>query len=358
MTFSDGTRYTASELLAAPGLKGTIFDDVISGTVSADIIEGGRGTDRLIGGDGADTYIFNRGDGTDTIVENSYNSGFSINSGVRNRLILNGYEPDEVTVTLVGTSDVLLQLAGQDQILIEGQMGSGSTNGLVRISEVVFENGQTWRNYDGFAELLAQRRAPEADEVLPCDLDDVRQGGPGNDLLQGGRFSKTIIFNRGDGVDVLNQLTLPSQQRFEFRGYELADAKFNRLPDNPLQLVISFVGSDDRVILPTYFAGDRRGSDTFRFDDQILTQAQVLARIFGQISTDGNDIIIGTEYRETIEAGLGDDFIDTVRVRLRSARPFTEAKRSSSDRYRSSSGRENHSDDTRSTFVPRDTSTL
>ena len=50
--------------------------------------------------------------------------------------------------------------------------------------------------------------------------------------------------------------------------------------------------------------------------------------------------------------------LSTVRVRLRSARPFTEAKRSSSDRYRSSSGRENHSDDTRSTFVPRDTSTL
>jgi len=45
-------------------------------------------------------------------------------------------------------------------------------------------------------------------------------------------------------------------------------------------------------------------------------------------------------------------------VRLRSARPLTEAKRSSSDRYRSSSGRENHSDDTRFTFVPRDTSTL
>ncbi len=37
----------------------------------------------------------------------------------------------------------------------------------------------------------------------------------------------------------------------------------------------------------------------------------------------------------------------TTRLRLRSERPFTLAQRSSSDRYRSSSGRLNHSDDTR-----------
>lgn len=48
----------------------------------------------------------------------------------------------------------------------------------------------------------------------------------------------------------------------------------------------------------------------------------------------------------------------TLRVRLRSARPMTETKSLSSDRYHSSSGREIHSDDTRSTFSTRDTFTL
>ena len=48
----------------------------------------------------------------------------------------------------------------------------------------------------------------------------------------------------------------------------------------------------------------------------------------------------------------------TTRLRLRSDRPFTDAQRSSSDRYRSSSGRLNHSDDTRPFRSPRLTSTF
>jgi hypothetical protein len=48
----------------------------------------------------------------------------------------------------------------------------------------------------------------------------------------------------------------------------------------------------------------------------------------------------------------------TTRLRLRSDRPFTLAQRSSSDRYRSSSGRLNHSDDTRPFRSPRLTSTF
>ena len=48
----------------------------------------------------------------------------------------------------------------------------------------------------------------------------------------------------------------------------------------------------------------------------------------------------------------------TTRLRLRSDRPFTLAQRSSSERYRSSSGRLNHSDDTRPFRSPRLTSTF
>ena len=50
--------------------------------------------------------------------------------------------------------------------------------------------------------------------------------------------------------------------------------------------------------------------------------------------------------------------VSTTRVRLRSDRPRTDRARSPSDRNRSSSGRENHSDDTRPTREPRETSTL
>ena len=50
--------------------------------------------------------------------------------------------------------------------------------------------------------------------------------------------------------------------------------------------------------------------------------------------------------------------LSTMRVWLRSDRAFTEFRRSVSDRYRSSAGRLNHSDDTRPIRWPRLTSTL
>ena len=50
--------------------------------------------------------------------------------------------------------------------------------------------------------------------------------------------------------------------------------------------------------------------------------------------------------------------LSAVRVRLCSVRPCTAANSSDSDRYRSSAGRENHSEDTRPIRAPRLTSTL
>ena len=51
-------------------LRGLAGNDTLRGGDSADLLEGGTGNDRLEGGKGADTYLFGRGDGADTLVEN------------------------------------------------------------------------------------------------------------------------------------------------------------------------------------------------------------------------------------------------------------------------------------------------
>lgn len=48
-------------------LLGTNDDDTISGLDGADIIRGGQGDDTLIGGAGNDFFIWNVGDGNDTV---------------------------------------------------------------------------------------------------------------------------------------------------------------------------------------------------------------------------------------------------------------------------------------------------
>lgn len=50
-------------------LTGGDGDDTLTGLAGSDVLAGGKGKDLLVGGKGNDTYLFNRGDGQDTIVD-------------------------------------------------------------------------------------------------------------------------------------------------------------------------------------------------------------------------------------------------------------------------------------------------
>ena len=65
-SFSDGTSLTAAQVHDL-SMTGGAGDDTIVGSDAADTLRGGLGNDTLQGGLGADTYVFNRGDGVETI---------------------------------------------------------------------------------------------------------------------------------------------------------------------------------------------------------------------------------------------------------------------------------------------------
>lgn len=67
--FSDGTVWSSADIRAAlsDSLTGSDDDDYILGFYTDDVIGGGAGNDYLDGKSGNDTYLFNKGDGHDTI---------------------------------------------------------------------------------------------------------------------------------------------------------------------------------------------------------------------------------------------------------------------------------------------------
>ncbi|MEW6589457.1 MAG: putative Ig domain-containing protein, partial [Pseudomonadota bacterium] len=68
--FSDGTEWNLEQLLARGlDIEGGVADDSLVGTSVADRLHGGAGNDILDGGAGDDTYMFNRGDGMDSIAD-------------------------------------------------------------------------------------------------------------------------------------------------------------------------------------------------------------------------------------------------------------------------------------------------
>ncbi len=68
-----GTDGTVSNhtLTGVEGVVGTAYADTIGGGAADETFVGGGGNDYLYGGAGADTYVLGRGDGSDTIVEDS-----------------------------------------------------------------------------------------------------------------------------------------------------------------------------------------------------------------------------------------------------------------------------------------------
>lgn len=139
--FADGTIWTSEDMLqkvrhyyGSDGNDNIIAYDKMYGVgYEDDFLYGGTGDDRLIGGSGDDTYIFNVGDGNDTIIDKKGT----------NRIILNGVLEDDIFVeerngewyiNSQGTSILLSNFKKTDSYLIE------FADGTVWTMENILEN--------------------------------------------------------------------------------------------------------------------------------------------------------------------------------------------------------------------------
>ncbi|MDI1279650.1 calcium-binding protein, partial [Methylobacter sp.] len=89
-------------------LMGGAGNDIIGGQQGGDILIGGIGNDTLIGGTGQDTYIFNRGDGRDTVIDYDKDSNLIFGEGIG---------ASDITLRL---GSLELDLGNGDQVHIDG----------------------------------------------------------------------------------------------------------------------------------------------------------------------------------------------------------------------------------------------
>jgi len=221
--FSDGTVWTPSQLAHLGysqaktsgddyiiGIKendtisGAEGNDSLYGWLGNDILTGGAGDDYLEGSWHADTYVYNLGDGNDTIQEYSSSTSFSRHLG--DKLLL-GADVSVADVVLskgeVDAQDLQISIAGEDgSILINNQFGS--VNYGVEVIE--FADGTLWTEVD-----FAAMSASSGDDSLIGTLEDNRldgmagndfiSGEGGDDILVGGGGSDTLV--GGLGADTL-----------------------------------------------------------------------------------------------------------------------------------------------------------
>jgi trimeric autotransporter adhesin len=363
LRFSDGSFVALADQLPLPGglVEGTdeanlirtgssddtIFagagDDVVYAGAGNDLLTGGTGADTLQGGAGQDRYLFNTGDGTDTIVDSA---------GEGNRLVFGtGISAGSVTLQLVEGDAIAIrtgQLGDRIQIIssLEGadqpavdvvEFADGST---VSIEQLLAQGIVSIGTMDGdvltgtpLVDQLSGLGGDDVifggfdgdrifgnegnDQLLGGDGDDLLDGGSGSDVLNGEDGADTYVFGRESGQDLLSDLPVeqggpntiqltsevsPGDVHLQVR--QAVDGMNLVLTIEGSSAELTLVGASDPSLLQI---SEIRFANGTRWDmDQILSRIEgvrVTASAFGSE-------LEGSGFRDELNGAAGNDVLD------------------------------------------------
>ena len=339
----------------ANNLNGTAMDDILvgnggndtlRGNAGNDVLKGGSGNDYLDGGEGNDTYIWNYGDGFDTIYDTSNNDTIVFGKGISFRdlvfrsvgqtllILVDGDEQQGVKIssffyninnkienlrfydgTIVHLSDIGLTLQQTDAK--ESVYGSGFDDVIHANGgdDVVWGKGGNDIIYGGAGD----------DNLYGGNGEDILFGGAGNDDMNGEDGRDIYLYNLGDGLDTIYDGASSKEEgdiirfgegislddiTFETDGSSLKmilngdetqglilRSFFNTYDDNAKNKVLEFAdGSQVMMNKRGYeLVMTKAGSLTATNYDDIIHVTEESTRVWGK---GGNDIIYG---------GAGDD---------------------------------------------------
>ena len=334
-------------------LYGEEGDDTLYGESGDDTLIGGVGSDRLEGGEGSDTYVFNLGDGVDTVYDYEYDMtpqdrilfGEGISSeNVRmerrgNNLVVWYSENDSFTVKdayrdYYGTGRYFVEsIEFSDGIVWNTEdiankanqiLGTDENDTLEGFNEAVgYHQNETFRAGAGNDRVYASNGddilyGEEGEDTLYGESgDDTLVGGEGSDRLEGGEGSDTYVFNLGDGVDTVYdyEYDMTPQDRILFgEGISASDVRIERRGNN---LVVWYSENDSFTVKDAYrdyYGTGRYFVESIEFSDGIVWNTEDIANKANQIlGTDENDTLegfneaVGYHQNETFRAGAGND---------------------------------------------------
>jgi Ca2+-binding RTX toxin-like protein len=243
-------------------LSGGAGDDHIYGGSESDTLTGGAGNDTIFGGEGHDTFIYNYGDGSDTIIDES---------GSNDKLVFGaGIAIDEVAYERVG-DDLLVRISDGSVITVEDfnvnygdietfVFADGQQVDASRFNDLTLNGGNgantlegsigndTINGFEGDDTLLGD---DGNDQINAGNGDDTLFGGAGVDSLNGGSGSDTYHYAQGDGQDTI--LDTAGEDKILLSGdISLEDIDIELIGQD---LVVSFLnaaGENDRITISNW----------------------------------------------------------------------------------------------------------
>ena len=291
-------------------------NDTINGNYGDDVLIGGAGNDTLDGGGDNDTYVYNLGDGLDTIYDNAGSNKIVFGEGIAQ---------NNLSFTQIDNNLLIYLNGDKDQgIIIESFFSSDSCkigeihfadNSVFYLSETGLTLDQSDRNDDmtingtDYDDTIIGGSGN--DTINAGDDDDVITGGKGNDTLNGGYGRDTYIYNLGDGIDTISETRGNDKIKFG-TGIALDDLKFTQ-EGNDLRITINDDVSQS-ILIDDFYRGTNYQVETLQFADgstfNLSTQGLTLQQTDADDTVNGtshNDVIYGNGGHDTINAGEGND---------------------------------------------------
>ncbi len=334
-------------------LQGGAGNDTITGRGT---MEGGQGNDLLKSSDiyAGDIYLFNLGDGQDTISEYGYNRAAWWGTGGDDTLSFGaGIEASAVTLVRSG-NDLTFRISATDQVTVKDwfvdsfryiekvQFADGTSWDMAKLQAMVPEAysgsdaADTLNGWDGIDRLsgLAGNDTLNGyggndildggdgddtinagsgnDQVMGGQGADTIDGGAGDDVIAGGDGNDTYLFGRGDGQDTItfDYAVLEGKLNvLRFKpGVSAQDVTVRRSGDS---LVVGISGTSDQVTVENFFfINDPQNFSNpvqqVRFNDGTTWDISALAAM-AMVGGAGNDTLVGTSADDVINGNAGND---------------------------------------------------
>lgn len=284
-------------------LTGGTGNSTIEGGIGADTIEGGAGTNDIRGGTGSETYLFNIGDGSDTITENASTAGTdTLKFG-------SGISAADAAFSLDSSNDLLITFGAASASTVDIVDFTATGGSLHQIGSFEFADGAVYTR-DQVLQLVSgpNLTGTAGDDLLVGTSGaDLFDGEGGNDTAVGIGGNDTFVFDAGYGHLKINESYSSGQQPSLQLGTGIAAAMAQVSADGD-DLVLTDGTSGDQITLTGMWSTSGDGVASVQFaDGSALTASQL--RQMEKTGTTGDDTIYGTSSADLLDGMGGTDSV-------------------------------------------------
>lgn len=299
-----GGTEAAPLVVVAGGGSATVYAgsgfDQIKGGSGADTIEAGSGSAQISGGTGQATYVYDLGDGSDTINENTTTAGadtLQFGAGISASDLTYHYDAtsNALTIGFGALSDQTLTLAGFEDALANHH----------QISTVSFADGTSLTSLQVLQKAVAIDGTTGNDSLAGTSGTDYFDGDGGNDTIVGNGGNDSFVFDAGYGQLTIAETYTSGQTPVLQLGAGIS-ASALKVAFDGANLVLTDGVSGDQITLDGMYSSSSDGVAVVQFADGTRMVAAQLMQI-GTTGTTGNDTIYGTSGADLIDGKGGSD---------------------------------------------------